>query len=558
MGDNQSSLVSKRANFTSGRSQPKSGYAGPAAAGDYRLPRDQIARCGRHYPRHPAYVGGDVSRSWSEIDARADRIAAALQTLGTRKGDAVGMLCGEFIEAYEHFFGCLKIGAIRVGINRRLAVHELVHVIRDARLTSLAVHVDCMPLLEKLRDAGGTEGLQLIGFGGKHDLPFDLETMIAQAGEQPDYPDIEPEHPAFYSYTSGTTGLPKGVVLTHHGLAASTTHAVAQFGFTREDTFYHATSNAWVAIVLGMLGLANGMTTILPEGGMFELPKLLPDLARHRATIALLAPTMLGWAIEEHRKGDHDLSALRMIAFGSSPSTPELIRNAHEVFGCELLNCYAMTETTWGGISFLMPGDIRRGLAEKPELLSSVGQISPLFDIAIRDEQGNDLPHGQAGEVWLRSEANMLCYLNLPDETADVLIDGWMRTNDVGQLDDEGYLYLLDRRKFMIISGGINVYPVVVEAALDEHGAIAESCVVGIAHPVWGEAVVAVVRLQEGKAADAASLREFCRERLNHIQVPKHFHFVTDALPRTVTGKMQKAQVRQSLAAQPELLPWNT
>lgn len=558
MADNQSSRVLKMVDSTSGRLQPSSRPAGPAAPGDYRLPRDQIARCGHHYPRRPAYVAGDVSRSWGEVDARSDRIAAVLQALGTRKGDAVGMLSGDFIEVYEHFFGCLKIGAIRVGINRRLAVHELVHVIRDARLTSLAVHVDCMPLLDKLRDAGGTEGLHLIGFGGKHDLPFDLETMIIHAEEQPNFPDIEPEHPAFYSYTSGTTGLPKGVVLTHHGLAVSITHAVTQFGFTREDIFYHATSNAWVAIVLGMLGLANGMTTVLPEGGLFELPRLLPELARHRTTIALLAPTMLGWAIEEHRKGEQDLSALRLIAFGSSPSTPELIRNAHDVFGCELLNCYAMTETTWGGISFLMPGEIRRAIADKPKLLSSVGQISPLFDIAVRDEQGNDLPPGQAGEVWLRSEANMLCYLNLPDENAAVLIDGWMRTNDVGQLDDEGYLYLLDRRKFMIISGGINVYPIVVEAALDEHGAIAESCVVGIAHPVWGEAVVAVVRLRYGETADADSLRDFCRERLNRVQVPKHFHFVTDELPRTVTGKMQKAQVRQSLAAQPELFPWNT
>jgi len=130
------------------------------------LPRDQIARCGRHYPRHPAYTAGDISRSWGEVDSRSDRIAAALQALGTGKGDAAGMLSGEFIEAYEHFFACLKIGTIRVGINRRLAVRELVHVIRDAGLTSLAVHVDCMPLLEKLREAGALEGLHLIGFGG--------------------------------------------------------------------------------------------------------------------------------------------------------------------------------------------------------------------------------------------------------------------------------------------------------------------------------------------------------------------------------------------------------
>ncbi|MDB5698543.1 MAG: AMP-dependent synthetase and ligase [Alphaproteobacteria bacterium] len=553
MAGNQSSPLLKKADFASVRSKPDP--AAPAAAGAL-LPRDQIARCGRHYPKKAAYVSGDKSRSWGEMDSRSDRVAAALQALGTAKGDAAGMLSGEYIEVYEHFFACLKIGAIRVGINRRLAVHELVHVIRDAGLTSLAVHVDCMPLLEKLREAGGLEGVRLIGFGGKHDLPLDLETMIAAADARPDYPEIEPEHPAFFSYTSGTTGLPKGVVLTHRGLSASFPHAVAQFGFTKEDVFYHATSNAWVAIVLGMLGLANGMTTVLPEG-LFELPKLLPELAKHRTTIALLAPTMLGWAIEEHRKGEHDLSALRMIAFGSSPSTPALIREAHEVFGCGLLNCYAMTETTWGGVSFLMPGEIRRGLADKPDLLNSVGQIAPLFDIAIRDDAGNDLPRGEAGELWLRSEANMLRYLNLPDETAEVLVDGWMRTNDIGRLDEEGYLYLLDRRKFMIISGGINVYPIVVETALADHPAVAESCVVGIPHPVWGEAIVAVIRCREGQSADADAMRDFCRDRLNHVQVPKHFHFTDEPLPRTVTGKMQKAQVRQSLAAQPELFPWN-
>lgn len=541
------------ADLASGQSRPE--QTTPTAPVQYILPRDQIARCGCHYPNKAAYVCGDISRSWNEVNARADRMAAAFQEIGTRKGDAVGMLAGEYIEVYEHFFACLKIGSIRVGVNRRLAVKELAHVIRDARLTSLVVHVDCMPLLEKLREVGSIEGVQLIGFGGKHDLPLDLETIILGAGERPEMPTIEPEHPAFYSYTSGTTGLPKGVVLTHHALRASFPHAVSQFGLSSEDIFYHGTSNAWVAIVLGMLGLANGMTTVLPEG-QFELSRLLPDLARHRCTVGLLAPTMMAWGIEEHRKGEHDLSALRLLAFGSSPSTPALIRSAHEVFDCDLINCYAMTETTWGGVSFLMPGDIKRGLTNKPELLNSVGQMGTLFDVSVRDEEGNDLPRGEAGELWLRSEANMLSYLNLPEDTAEVLVDGWMRTNDIGRFDDDGYLYLLDRRKFMIISGGINVYPVVVEAALAEHPSVAESCVVGIPHPIWGEAVVAVIRTREGDQDAPDALREFCRTRLNQVQIPKHFHFTQEALPRTVTGKMQKAQIRDSLSDQPDLFPW--
>lgn len=529
---------------------------GTASPLRFTLPRDQIARCGRHYPRQTAYICGDEARSWGDLNARADRIGAAYQAMNIAKGDALGLMAPECIEVYEHFFACLKIGAIRVGLNRRLAVHELVHVIRDAGLSSILVHADCTGLLDQLREAGGLDGVTLIGFGGDHGLPLDLETMIAGAPERPHYPPIEPEHPAFYSYTSGTTGLPKGVVLTHAGIRATIPHAVAQFGFSSEDVFYHPTANAWVAIVLGILGLANGMTTVLPKG-QFELARLLPELEKNRVTIALLAPTMMQWALEEHRKGEHDISTLRMIAFGSSPSTPALIRSAQEVFGCSLLNCYAMTETTWGGVSFLMPGDIRRGLDGKPELLNSVGRIATLFDISIRDDEGQEVPPGEAGELWLRSEANMLRYLNQPELTAEVMVDGWMRTNDVGRLDEEGYLYLLDRRKFMIITGGINVYPVVVEAALAEHGAVVESCVVGVAHPVWGEAVVAVVRCRDGEVPDIDELREHCRARLNRIQVPKHFHIIHEPLPRTVTGKMQKAEVRASLAGQPELFPWN-
>jgi acyl-CoA synthetase (AMP-forming)/AMP-acid ligase II len=254
---------------------------------------------------------------------------------------------------------------------------------------------------------------------------------------------------------------------------------------------------------------------------------------------------MLQMLIEHPALPAHDLSSLRMVTFGSSPASPALIRSVSEKLGCDLLNCYAMTETTWGGISFLGPADIRRGLCEAPHLLESVGRVSGLFEISIRDESGAEQPTGTPGEIWLRSEANMLGYLDNPAETADALRDGWLRTNDIGRLDQDGFLYLLDRRNFVIISGGINIYPVVVEAVLAEHPDVAESCVVGVPHHVWGEAVVAMVVPKPGRVIVEEELRLHCRERLNRVQVPKRFVIVDEPLPRTVTGKLRKKEVRQ-------------
>lgn len=244
-------------------------------------------------------------------------------------------------------------------------------------------------------------------------------------------------------------------------------HATCQFGLLPDDIYYHPTANAWVASMIAILGLSNGYTTVIPNG-RFTPEGMFDDVARNRATVALIAPTILQMLIDDPTTRSRDLSSLRMIAFGSSPSTPALIRVA-ETFRCDLLNCYAMTETTWGGISFLSPADIRRGLGEEPHLLESVGRVSSLFELSIRDDSGAEQPAGVPGEIWLRSEANMLGYLHNDEETLEAVQDSWLRTNDIGRLDADGFLYLLDRRKFMVISGGMNIYPVVIESALAEH-----------------------------------------------------------------------------------------
>lgn len=521
------------------------------------LPRDLVKRTGVNNPNKTAYICGDRRASWGDMHARSDRIAAALQAKGSAAGDVVGIMAPECIEVYEHFFACMKIGAIRVGVNRRYAEAELRHVFVDSGMKFLFVHASCRDILSNVRDDLRTLSILTIGFGGEHDFDADLAAMIGDACAAPDLPPLAAADALMYSYTSGTTGTPKGAVLTHGAIAATILHALAEFGFVRDDRFLLPTGNAWVAVVLAFLGLGNGMTHVIADGD-YDRATFFDIVREQCVTAFLLAPTMLNWALEDNRRTPFDLSSVRLIIYGSSPASPALIKRVHETFGKDMINVYALTETSWGGVAFLSPGDHRRALSKKPELLSSVGRIASHFEISIRNEDGAPVRAGEPGEIWLRGPTIMTNYLNLPEQTDAVLRDGWLRTNDIGRLDEDGYLYLLDRQKFMIISGGVNVYPAAVEAILAKHPGVADICVVGVPHPEWGEAVVAVVRRHDGHAKLTGSeLIDFCRDKLNRPSTPKHIIFTEDDFPRTTNFKVRKHEVRELVMTAPGSLPWD-
>jgi len=246
-----------------------------------------------------------------------------------------------------------------------------------------------------------------------------------------------------------------------------------------------------------------------------------------------------------------------LLIYGSAPSSPALIRQMRKVLPVALVQTYGLTEITGGWATYLSEKDHQEALARRPDWLKSVGRFGPHFECSIRDAAGKPLPPNTQGEVWIRGTAVMKGYLNRPEETAEVMREGgWLCTNDIAEMDEEGLLYLLDRKKFMIISGAVNVFPATVEAVLAEHAGIEEAAVVGAPHPEWGEAVVAFVRTRSSHAGlSGRDIMDFCVDKLSKPEIPKHVVFVAE-LPKTANGKVIKPQLKERLAREPSLLPW--
>ena len=522
------------------------------------LPRDLLTRCAQNFPNKIAYYCGDRSATWSQMDQRADQLAAGLQQLGISQGDTVAILTHETIEVYEHFFACMKIGAVRVSLNWRYAAEEMRHVLKDSNAKAVIVQARCRETIEPLLPELVKAGILVVGYGGDHGLELDYEAVVENGrANAPQCPTIAPDDALFISYTSGTSGLPKGVVLTHHGLHDTVVYSVLSMGFAPDDVWYMPAASAWVVIAMNVWGLANGMTHVLPDGD-FEVTQFLHDMSRYRVTVPLMVPTMLRWLAREYRSGKYDLSSVRMIAFGSSPSSPALIREVSETFGCDLVQTYGMTEATGGWITFMTPKDYREALTVDSDRLKSVGRCGVHFEASIRSEDGAELAPNQTGELWVRGVPVMKEYLNLPEKTAEVFPgDGWMRTNDIARKDEDGYIYLLDRKNFLIITGAVNVFPSNVDAVLALHEDVEEVAVVGVPHPDWGEAVVAVVKAREDSELTQAKLLEVCEGRLSKPEIPKLVLFVDEALPKTLSAKLRKKDIRSWILDNPSLVPWS-
>ena len=519
------------------------------------LCRDLIVRNAASYPNKVAYIDGINRRTWAEMDQRSDQLAGALQQLGMAKGDVVAILSYDPVELIEHFFACMKLGTVRAGINWRYAPREMLHLIHDSDARVIIVQAALVPLLADYWDELQSGGRQVIGFGGDHSMPLDLETLMSAATNPPLLPEIDPDDLLALSYTTGTTGLPKGAMWSHGMLREAQNWSVISSGIRHEDVWLTPIPLPGATAGFPTYGLVNGMTTVI-QGDGFTIDTMLDAIERHRVTVALVIPTLLQRMLAAQIQQPRDLSTLRLLAYGSSPAMPSLIRQAGEVIGCDLIQGYATTESVTGWITILRTEDHKRALAGEPHLLKSCGRANVQAAISIRDDQGQPCPTDTVGELWVKAEHLIHGYLNRPEENRENFVDGWLLTGDMGYMDAEGYLYLTDRKKFMIISGGYNVYPVVVEAVLADHPAVREVSVFGVDHPDWGEAVVGLVSLNPNSPATADELIEFCKDKVGKWELPKWLKIVDD-IPKGATGKIEKQKLREHYRNHPEELPWD-
>lgn len=502
-----------------------------------------LHRAVQRHPHRTAVRFGHREHDFSSFKDRVARLAAALKTLGMREGDRVAILALNSDRYLEYFMAVPWGGGVLNPCNIRWSPSEIAYALNDSGSSILVVDDAFVPMVAQLREQAGI--LRDVIYCGEGQAPegmHDYEHMLQQASPIEDLV-RRGEDLAGIFYTGGTTGFPKGVMLSHNNLCASALAILADGMAPAECTYLHAAPMFHLAD-LGLSlphWLQGNMHVIIPA---FNPELLLEMIAKHRVTHTLLVPTMIQMTVDHPAmKQARDLSCLQIIAYGASPMSESLIDRAMAAFPATgFVQAYGMTELA--PLATVNPALNHTPEGRKQGKLRSAGRPGFCVELRIVDPLGREVPRGTVGEVVVRGPNVMQGYWNKPDQTAQAIRDGWMHTGDGAWMDEDGYIFITDRLKDMIISGGENIFSAEVENALAQHPAVASCAVIGIPSAQWGETVHAVVVLHAGVQAVQEELIDHCKALIAHYKCPRSVEF-RDALPLSGAGKILKTRLRE-------------
>ncbi len=499
---------------------------------------DICRRSARLWPDKMAVVYEQTRLTYQQLDERVNRLANALRSNGVVKTDRLAVLSENTHKYLEIYFAASKLGISVTPLNFRLADDEVRHIVDDSESTVFFVGDGYEDRVVTLKPSL-TDIKLWISMDKQTDGFLFYEDMISEnTAEEPGLDPAEDEM-AILMYTGGTTGLPKGVMMSHRGLMTAVAGSAIMCGFRRDDItcfvlpLFHV--SFWPAFSVLFV---QGTVVINRKPDINSMLKLIQD---EKCTHINAVPTLYGWMLQGADVDAYDLSSLRLITYAGSPFPQELLKQCISKFGPIFEQAYAMTECI-GGTFLLKEDHVLEG--DRSKLLASAGKPCVIVDVSVKDEDDNDLPSGEIGEIVIRGKSMMMGYWKNPELTAQAIRNGWYHTGDLGYLDEDGYLFLVDRKADMIVTGGENVYPKEVEDVLYQHPAVAMAAVVSAPDAKWGERVQAAVVLKPDQDASQEDLIAHCKEHLAGYKCPKAVEF-WDQLPTTPVGKILRKDVKK-------------
>jgi acyl-CoA synthetase (AMP-forming)/AMP-acid ligase II len=505
---------------------------------------DLYDRCVQFYGKHTAVTYGNQSFSYNQIGDQAKRLAAALQDMGLKKGDKVAFLmpnCPEYIFCE---YALAKCGCVRTPLAVLLGPEDHIYMMNLTECKAVIYHTKMADRIIKMIPDLKTVAHFIQIDGEKGELPqghHSLKKMLATYPPTPEHVDILPEDLMGIYFTGGTTGKPKGVMLSHRAWVYTILAETLDFDIGRQEVFAYAAplTHGGGCLLLPVL-LRKGRCVILDH---FDPKSFLETVEKEKITSSFLVPTMIYLLLDLPERDNYNLSSLRNIIYGASAIAPDRLKQAIKTFGPIFTQLFGQTEAPMALSSLPRQEHVVTDPEREMMILSSAGRPTFHTEIKIVDENNCEVKTGKSGEVLVRSANMMDGYFKNLEATAETIRDGWLHTGDIARQDEEGFLYIVDRKKDMIISGGFNIFPREIEDVLFEHPAVRNAAVIGIPHEKWGEQVLAMVEIHTGQIVSQEELIAFVKNKKGSLVAPKKIEFRTK-IPLTNLGKLDKKQIR--------------